>query len=371
MVLDVRVLGLYDYDKSSGKTMMLASVRQILPLVLIRREWTMDVPCKLLVRKGQKVNAGDTVAVSIRQGKHMIIDIAKGLNQPPEKADTFLQVKPGDQVAEGDVLAGPVGLLKRVVLSPSNGKVILAGSGQLLMEATGAAEELRADFPAEIVELLPEHGVVAEAAGSMIQGVWGNGLAGFGLLINLTKGADEVFTADQVNVSHKGTILLAGYCGETDAIKACADFSVRALILSSADPLLIPVLSIANFPVMILEGFGRRAINSAAYHLLSTNHQREMAVVARPKDTFRGTCPELIIPLPAAREPTMPREGIYYKVGERVHLLRDPGAGKVGELTEFMGVVEFPSGVRAWAAEIRLEDGETVIQPLANLEILG
>jgi hypothetical protein len=43
----------------------------------------------------------------------------------------------------------------------------------------------------------------------------------------------------------------------------------------------------------------------------------------------------------------------------------------VGVITELRGIQTLPSGVRASAAEVRLEDGSIQILPLANLEVLG
>ncbi len=161
---------------------MIAPVRHILPLTTIRRERVLPIPGKVLVRKGQKVGATDSVAEAKLNPEHLLLDVARGLKLSEEKADQAIQCKPGEKVADGDVLAGPVGLTKRVIRAPKNGKVILTGGGQILLEIENQPYELKAAIPGTVVELLDGRGAIVEGTGALIQGVWGNGRIDFGLM---------------------------------------------------------------------------------------------------------------------------------------------------------------------------------------------
>ncbi len=46
-------------------------------------------------------------------------------------------------MGEGDVIAGPVGIGRRVVRTPKSGTVVVAGGGQVLLELEGIFSELK------------------------------------------------------------------------------------------------------------------------------------------------------------------------------------------------------------------------------------
>jgi len=49
-----------------------------------------------------------------------------------------------------------------------------------------------------------------------------------------------------------------------------------------------------------------------------------------------------------------------------------PHRGAIASIVRIQsGLRALPSGLRATCADVRLEDGETVLVPLANLEVVG
>jgi len=51
---------------------------------------------------------------------------------------------------------------------------------------------------------------------------------------------------------------------------------------------------------------------------------------------------------------------------------RSPNVGAIGSITDLpAGLSILPSGLRAPAAEVKLENGDTVLVPLVNLEVVG
>ena len=350
---------------------MLASITHILPLTTIRRERFLPVSGRLLVRKGQKVSTTDIVGEAKVNSEHLLLDLVRGLGVPAGKADLLLQCKAGDRVMQDDVLAGPVGLAKRVVRAPGNARVIVAGDGQVLLELDSPPMELKAGLPGMVIDLLEDRGVVIETTGALIQGVWGNGEIDYGLMFVLARSPEDELSGDRLDVSLRGSIVMGGYCKDAEVLKTAASLPLRGLILSSIDPSLVPVAGKLKFPVIVIEGFGKIPMNSAAYKLLTTNDQREVSLNAEQWDRFTGVRPEIVIPLPAPGEPTLPPDADIFTAGQQVRIVRAPHKSEIGTIIEIRaGMTALPSGLQAPTAEIRLESGENALLPLANLEVL-
>jgi len=113
-------------------------------------------------------------------------------------------------------------------------------------------------------------------------------------------------------------------------------------------------------------------MNNAAHKLLSTNAKREVTVNAETYDRYTGAKPEVIIPLPISSDPPSPNEVETFAPGLQVRMRRPPFTGMIGSIVSIkQGLTTLPSGLRAIAAEVKLENGETVIAPLVNLEVVG
>jgi len=349
----------------------LAPITHILPLTTIRRERLLPVPGKVVVRKGQKVSASETLAEVDLTPEHLLLDLGRGLGISADAVDETVQCRIGDLLAEGDIIAGPVGLARRVVRAPKRGRVVLVGEGQALLALQTAPFELKAGMPGLVVELLSDRGAIIETAGALIQGVWGNGLIDFGLMYVLSKMPDQILTVSQLDVSMRGAVILGGHVGDVEVLNTAADLPLRGLILGSMNPELIPTALRVSFPVSFMDGFGHRSMSQAAFRLLSTNERREVSINAEPWDPYTGARPEVVIQLPATGEPPEPRVALFFRVDQTVRVVKAPYAGMTGKINSLEpGLQVFPSGLRAKAAEINLENGENVLLPIANLEVI-
>ena len=350
---------------------MLAEVTHILPITLIRRERMLPLPGKVLVRQGQKVSATDVIAEANLTPEHLLLDVARGLALPEEKADRYIQCKAGMQVAQGDILAGPVGWARRVVRAPRGGRVILAGDGKILIEVDSAPYELKAGIPGTIIELYENRGVTLETSGALIQGVWGNGRIDYGLMFVLMRSPDDSLTTDRLDVSMRGSLVIGGHCNDPEVLQAADNLPLRGLVLASMDAALLSVAAQMRYPIMLLDGFGKLPMNMAAYKLLTTNERREAALNAENWDRFKGVRPELVIPLPASGDPKPPREVSYFEAGQQVRILRAPQKGKIGTLLSVQpGMTRLANGVQTKTGIVQLESGEEVVIGLVNCEIL-
>jgi len=175
-----------------------------------------------------------------------------------------------------------------------------------------------------------------------------------------------------LDVSMRGSILVVGEVREEDALLAAADLPVRGLIMGSLYPSLIPVARDVRYPIILTEGFGALPMNAAAYRLITTNAKREATLNAEMYDRYSGARPEVIIPLPTSAPPAVPHDVEAFAPGQTVRLRRQPAAGQIAILVGLHeGLATFPSGLRAAAAEVKLENGELLLIPLVNLEVVG
>jgi hypothetical protein len=127
-----------------------------------------------------------------------------------------------------------------------------------------------------------------------------------------------------------------------------------------------------DYPIVLLDGFGLRPMDSAAYQLLTTHAKHEVTLNAEPFDRQTGKRPEVFIYLPAVQVPSPPREEVSFAPEQQVRLTRNPYEGEVGTLVGILpGLTVMPSGLRVAAAEVRLDSGDRIVVPLANLEVLG
>src|SRR5512143_124343 len=187
---------------------MLAPVAHILPLTTIRRERLLPLPGRITVREGQKVNPMDVVA-EVRYGEnHILLYAARRFEISPAEAQKLVQVKTGDVISKGDVIARQKGLMSQTITAPQNGRVLVVGNGQVLMEVGDSTFELQAGLPGTVTRQIDDRGVEITFNGALIQGVWGNGPVNVGLMLPMLTNADDVLEVKQLDVSLRGSVLL-------------------------------------------------------------------------------------------------------------------------------------------------------------------
>jgi hypothetical protein len=351
---------------------MLAPVLHVLPLATIIRERTLPVAGKVHAHLNQRVNPTDVIAEASFAREHVLVDVARQFGISGPAADKLIKVNEGDRLTQGALIAESRGLFARAIKAPRAGRVMIVGSGQVLMEVGDTRIELKAGLPGVVTQVLPERGVVIRTAGALIQGVWGNGRIDNGLMVSVLDKPDEVLTAERLDTSLRGSVILGGHVRDVETLRAAAELPVRGLILSSLlSPLIVSAYQM-RYPIIVTDGFGAMPMNSAAFRLLTTNNKREVTVNAEHLDRYAGSSPEVIIPLPVSSEPAEPSPYETFAVGQSVRLRRPPNAGMIGTISSLpAGLSRLPSGLRVLAAEVKLENNESLLVPLVNLEVVG
>jgi hypothetical protein len=331
----------------------------------------LPVPGKVLVRQGQKVEPRDVIAEASVAPEHLLLNVSRSLGVAAKKAKSLIQREVGEDISEGDLIAGPVGLTRRVLRAPVSGRIVLIRDSKILLQVESPPYQLRAGFPGVVSDLIADRGAIIETQGALIQGIWGNGRMDFGLVQNKLEAPDSSLSREQLDVSLRGAVVLGGYCDDPKTLRNAAEIPLRGLILSSMSSSLVPLAAKMPFSVVVLRGFGFRPLDNASYDLLTSNQNRELAVNAARFDRFAGTRPEVIIPLPTSENHPHPLETEDYASGQKVRLIRSSKQDAVGIIERILDQpATLPSGLRAVAASVALENEESVVVPLANLEIL-
>ncbi len=351
---------------------MQAPFTHFIPAADFLRERSLAMDGRIIARRGQQVNPIDVVAESLLRPEHILLDISKGLGMEPKEADHFIQHRAGDEVDEGDVIAGPVGIGRRVVRVPKSGTVVMAGGGQVLMELEGKYTELVAGYPGVIADIIGDRGVVIQSTGSLIQAAWGNGKINYGLLNLLAHAPDELLTGGMMDASLRGAVILGSCCEDERVLTLGNEMPIRGLILASMDAQLAPLALQMDYPIVLIEGFGRLPLNQKAFDIFVSGAMRETAVIAEPWDRTANTRPEVVIALPEGASTEALNDSISFDVGQVVRVISSSYKSQVGTLTNLQpGLTVLPSGLRAPTAGVRFLNGDVVQVPLANLEVIG
>ncbi|MDK1028064.1 MAG: hypothetical protein QGM50_02965 [Anaerolineae bacterium] len=351
---------------------MYAPVNHILPLTTVERERLLPVSGTVTVKLDQRVNPTDVIGEANWSREHYLIDITRILRITPSAADRLITVSVDDRISEGEQVAVSKGIIPRTIRSEREGRVVAVGDGQILMETGDTSVKLKAGMPGIVIQVIPNKGAIIRTVGALIQGSWGNGRIDTGMLHNMTEKSSDVLDASRLDRSLRGSIILAGLLKDADTLHTAEDLPVRGLILSSISPNLLPVAQKMRFPIVAIDGIGQLPMNTVAYKLLTSNAKRETTINAEAYDRYTGTRPEVIIPLPVSEETPSPNELGTLQPGQTVRMRAAPHAGAIGTLASLRsGLTTLPSGLRASVAEVNLENGEQIIVPLVNLEIVG
>jgi len=165
---------------------------QVTPLVNVRRERILPVPGDVLVKLNERVEPTQVVAHANLPGDFRVLSVAPELSVSPTKIKRYMQVKVGDNVRRGQVIAKK---RNRIVKSSMAGVLASIGSGRVLVETPPTPFELRAYINGVVTNVLQNRGVVIETTGAVIQGAWGTGGESFGVLKRLVKSPDKSLRA--------------------------------------------------------------------------------------------------------------------------------------------------------------------------------
>jgi len=203
--------------------------------------------------------------------------------------------KEGDVIQKGDILAetkGIFGLFKSSVKSPVAGTLDSYSkvTGQAIIREDPIPVNINAYIHGIIDEVIPEEGVVIRTTAAFVQGIFGIGGERRGAIKILTEKAGDILTADLIDDSCKGKVLVGGAFMTLDAFKKAEKMGVEGIIVGGFNykdikdivGYDIGVAITGEEPVrttlIVTEGFGEIRMAEQTFNLLK-DHEGEIASI--------------------------------------------------------------------------------------------
>ncbi len=259
-------------------------------------------------------------------------------------------------------------------------------TGQVIVRGEPKPVQVLAYLTGNIVEVFPADGVVIEAEVAFIQGIFGIGGEAFGEIVLACKAPQEELTEDLITGAMRGKVIIGGARMTGDAIRKAVNVGAAAVVSGGMDDadlraILGYDLGVAvtgseqiGTTLVITEGFGEIAMADRTYRLFA-EHAGAFAAVNGTTQIRAGVMrPEIVIPLglPERDEPVQAKAaGGLLEPGTSVRIIRDPHFGLLGIVASLPSEpAVLPSGSKARVLDVKLDSGQTVTVPRANVELI-
>ena len=355
-----------------------------------RARRVLPISGEVLVNEGDVVEAEQTVARSFIPGDITPINLANKLAVPAGEVPGLMLKKEGDVLERGELLArtnGIFGFFKAEYRSDAEGVIetISPITGQVIVRGEPIPVDVRAYLPGQVIERLGDEGVVIEADVALIQGIFGIGGEAFGTIRNICSTASDELSDSLIDESMQGQIVIGGGRMTGAAVRKAIEVGVAAVVSGGMDDqdlfeILGYDLGVAitgsesiGTTLVVTEGFGEIAMAERTFELLKA-HEGQRASVNGATQIRAGVMrPEIVIAhtedTAAPDEDQLAEAGL--ETGRAVRMIRDPYFGLLGTVTELPAEpCVLGSESRARVLEVELRDGQRVIVPRANVELM-
>lgn len=354
----------------------------------VLRERRLPLKGQVLAPLGAEVAPDTVVARTELPGNIQTVNLAQKLATDPAKVAETLVRPIGSEVKKGEIIAtakSMFGLMKSHAEAPSDGTLesVSTVTGQLILREPPIPVEVTAYVRGHVVEVIPNEGVVIEALGAFMQGIFGVGGETFGPLVVAVSGPEQELTPQHLKPEHKGKVVVGGSFVSYDTLMHAREVGVAAVVVGGFDDqdlkrLLGKDLGVAitggedlGFTLVLTEGFGRIQMAQRTWTLLNA-HQGEIASVSGATQIRAGVMrPEILVPRPggASDASSESLEG-GLDLGSMLRLIREPYFGRIGKVTALppeLQALDTEAHVRVLEVEF-VDDGKRATVPRANVE---
>jgi hypothetical protein len=355
-----------------------------MPVTQIRRERTLPIRGEMSATIGSQLDPLDVIARATPPRVRRAISLTRVLGVREADVPKRLLKQAGDTVeAREIIIAKPInlGFQQLVYRAPGAGTIAAIKGSWMVLDLDGSPVDLKALYRGTVASVTPRVGAIIEGQGALIQGVWGSGKEGYGVLKMMAKTPNDLLEAQTLNEDVHGTVLVAGAGVTEEALRRAVSLQAQGVITGGLDPHLCAVVEESNLCVIVTEGFGRIAMSAPIFELLRSLNGQEAALNGLMRMRGGNIRPEIFIPRVDSRPPepsvNKPTTSLTVHPGARVRIVREPYMGRIGSLPQelVMTWTSGESGVQLPSIEIELEDprggeGRALI-PWTNLELIG
>ncbi|MEO0231250.1 MAG: hypothetical protein ABIM49_01860 [candidate division WOR-3 bacterium] len=357
---------------------------------LVRKERRLPLPGKVIVSKGQRVKAEDVVAKADIPGNVHPVNVAGLLGVSPSELISFMIKKEGDKIKKGEIIAetkGVFGLFKNKVVSPCDGIIesISSVTGQVIIRENPIPVEVLAYIDGEVIDIIENEGVVVETTASFIQGIFGVGGEVIGILKLVVDSPEEELTPEKIPDDINGKILVGGSFITKEAIEEAKKKGAKGIVVGGIDDMNLKKflgydIGVAitgsentGLTLIITEGFGKMKMAKRTFELLQELDGKKASCNGATQIRAGVIRPEIIVShnerTKIQEEDESLKEGM--NIGTLVRIIREPYFGRIGKVKSLppeLREIDTESKVRI--VEVELDDGNVVIIPRANVEII-
>ncbi|MDI6850454.1 MAG: hypothetical protein QMD82_00740 [bacterium] len=358
---------------------------------ILRKERRLPLPGEVVVKVGDKVSAETVVARTELPGNVQPINVAGLLSIPPQEINSVMIKKVNDPVKKGEPIAESksfFGLFRNTVTSPVDGYIesISNITGQVILREPPIPITVNAYIDGTVVDVIPNEGVIVETTASFIQGIFGIGGETIGEIMVVANSPEEELTKDKITPEMKGKILIGGSYVTSEALKEAVKCGVKGVVVGAIDDknlkdflgydigVAITGNEQKGITLMITEGFGKLAMAKRTFELFLELNGKKASMNGATQIRAGVIRPEIIVAIPDGQPvPEESKEELSQglEIGTMVRVIREPYFGRIGKVTALppeLQVIETEAKVRV--LELEFENGERVIVPRANVEII-
>ena len=358
--------------------------------LMIKKHRILPLKGDVVAKVGDKVKPDDVVARTHLPGNVVPMNVANKLGLPPEDIPLVMVKKEGDPIKEGEEIAIKKSFIKWF---SSSCKATIDGTiesissitGQVLQRGMPIPVEVKAYLEGEVVEVIPNEGVVVACQGAFVQGIFGIGGETSGEISVVVKGDSEVLSENLVTENLKGKVVVGGSLVTAGALRKAVQVGVKGIVVGGFDDkdlrdflgydigVAITGSEEIGSTLVVTEGFGQINMAQKTFDLLN-RHNGELACINGATQIRAGVIrPEVVIPGVKAEAASGPEAdaSMGLVIGSPIRIIRHPYFGRIGSVSGLPSPLQIlESESMARVLEVDFGDGRKAVVPRANVELI-